>query len=418
MANNPRAAVLSIGNELLAGSTVNRNMSLIGQKLAEFGVEPEIQISVPDTASKLTEALEILSSKPGLVISTGGLGPTSDDITKKVIATFFGLKLQRDKAVEERIRRRVQSYWRDRGAGSIPASVFNQADLLSGAETVLNEVGTAPGFIIRDRKRKLVMLVLPGPPSEAMPMLDKSIEDLVKEAGLPVQSCRRILTSGLPESLVERITEEILGGTSSPLPAYCASAEGTRIYLKSGDPRILLQKARSLERKLGINLITRRAENIFEEIMLILKERGQTISTAESCTGGLLAKRITDIPGSSEVFKGTIVSYDNKIKEKILGVNRKTIRRHGAVSAECAEEMLKGARSLFDTDALVSITGIAGPGGGTKTKPVGLVFIGTSYRGKCEIRRHVFGGTREQVRERAAATAMNQLKQMILLKVR
>ncbi len=414
MANNPRTAVLSIGNELLAGSTLNRNMSLIGQKLAEFGVEPELQISVPDTASKLTEALEILCSKPGLVISTGGLGPTSDDITKKVIATFFGLKLRRDKATEERIRRRVQSYWRNRGAGSIPASVFNQADLIPGAETVPNEVGTAPGFIIRDRKRKVIVLVLPGPPSEAMPMLDRSIEDLVKEAGLPVQSCRRILTSGLPESLVERITEEILDGAPSPLPAYCASADGTRIYLKSKDSKMIEAKALALEKKLGINLITRGAENIFEEIILILKERGQTLSAAESCTGGLLAKRITDIPGSSEVFKGAIVSYDNNIKEKILGVNRKTIQKHGAVSAECAEEMLNGAKKLFNTNALVSITGIAGPGGGTKTKPVGLVFIGTSYRGKCEIRRHVFGGARGQVRERAAATAMNQLKQMIL----
>ncbi|HPN84823.1 MAG TPA: molybdopterin-binding protein, partial [Victivallales bacterium] len=253
-----RVAILTIGNELLSGSTVNSNTSLIGQALAEFGVEPEIQISVPDDGEKISEALENLAGNPGLIISTGGLGPTSDDITKKIFATAFGLRLERDKDTEKKIR----GYWAKRRRGKIPPSVFNQADLIVGAQKVDNDVGTAPGFIIRSKAKNIVLLVLPGPPSEAMPMLKKVIKRLLCEAEIETGYCCRVLSSGIAESIIEGITEQIIKGKKNLTPAYCASVEGVRIYLKSKNSDLAKKCATALEKRLGSNLIGLGAENV------------------------------------------------------------------------------------------------------------------------------------------------------------
>jgi len=410
MTDKPALSVLNIGNELLSGSTINRNLSLIGQKFAEFGIEPEIQLTVPDDPEKIAISLKILSSKPGLIVSTGGLGPTSDDLTKKVIADFFGLKLKYSKEIEKHIR----NFWKRRTKAPAPKSIFNQAEVISNAEIIKNDNGTAPAFIIRDKKRKIIMLILPGPPLEAMPILEKYIKKLIVEAELPQIHCRKIFTSGLPESIIENITKSIISKTPSIIPAYCASSEGVRIYLKSKNCKMLNQIADKLEKKLGNNKLSENANNIFEELIMILKDRMESLSIAESCTGGLISKKITDIPGASAIFKGAIVSYSNSVKNNLLNVATTTLKQFGAVSSQCAKEMLYGTKEIFKTDAAISVTGIAGPDGGTKTKPIGLVFIGTNYKNKSEIRKYNFNGSREQIRERATAAAINQLKDLLL----
>ncbi len=404
-----RVAILNIGNELLSGTTINKNMGLIGQCLSEFGIEAEIQISVPDNGKNISSALRVLTASPGLIISTGGLGPTSDDITKNVFANFFKLKIKRDKSIECELRKS----WEKRRRGKIPSSIFRQADILIGTQVVLNDVGTAPGFIIRSPEKKIILLVLPGPPLEAIPMLKKVIGELIHESELGKGYCRRILSSGLPESSIESITENILNGFNGVVPAYCASSEGVKIYLKSKNAPSLEKCAKKIERKLGTNLIGHASENIFEEIIAILRERNEKLSLAESCTGGLIAKKITDISGSSEVFEGGIVAYSDSIKQKLLNLPKSTLEKYGAVSEKTALGMLKGLEKIFKTAGAISITGIAGPKGGSATKPLGLVFIGTLYKGKCEIRKYLLSGGREQIRERATALAIKQLKNLI-----
>jgi nicotinamide-nucleotide amidase len=401
-------SVLSIGNELLRGSTVNTNLSLIGKKLASFGFEPKIQTAVPDNADDISEALNFMMRNCGLIISTGGLGPTSDDITKKTFADFFGLTLERDIKTAERVR----GFWKKRGKTRIPETVFNQADLIKGAEVIDNEVGTAPGFIIRNKKRKTILMVLPGPPAEMLPMLDEKISSLIKEMDFEKQRCVEILSSGISESLVEEMTVRAIGGEKI-LPAYCASAEGVRIYLKSKSLSKINAARSILEKKLGQNLISRGAKTVEEEIIDTLRKRKQTLSVAESCTGGMIGGKITDIPGASDVFNGGIIAYSNNIKTQMLGVRGETLKKHGAVSEKCAREMICGLKKVFSTSAAVSITGIAGPGGSSPSKPVGLVFIGTEYNGKIEIRKYIFSGNREMIRRRAVSSALNQLKKIL-----
>lgn len=403
-----RVSILNIGNELLRGSTLNGNLSLIGQKLLSLGVEADLQITVPDKPAKIANALRILSSESGLIISTGGLGPTSDDLTKQTIAEFFSLRLVYSKKIEEKIR----SFWRKRRKGKIPQSVFSQAYIIEGTEVIDNDFGTAPGFIIRDKKRSVVMMVLPGPPSEAIPMLDAKIAKIIDEMNFPRSYLRTFFSFGLPESIVEEITKKTIPDSKIEL-AYCASIDGTRIYLKSDNLSKLEIYTKKLQNNLGDYILSKNAKNIFEEILLILKERSEKISIAESCTGGLISKRITDIPGSSEVFLGGIVSYANFAKEKLLSVKKFTLQKYGAVSCQTAKEMLKAVKLLFDSEAAISVTGIAGPQGGTKSKPVGLVFIGATYKNKSQISKYIFTGSRGQIREKAAVSAMNQLKKLI-----
>jgi nicotinamide-nucleotide amidase len=255
-------------------------------------------------------------------------------------------------------------------------------------------------------------MVLPGPPAEMLPMLDEKISPLIKDLNFEKQNCVEILSSGISESLVEEMTVRAIGGEKI-LPAYCASAEGVRIYLKSKSLSKINAARSILEKKLGQNLISGGAKTVEEEIIDTLRKRKQTLSAAESCTGGMLGSKITDIPGASDVFNGGIIAYSNNIKTRILGVSEETLKKYGAVSEKCVEEMTRGLKKTFRTDALVSITGIAGPGGSSPPKPVGLVFIGTGYNGKIEIKKYIFSGNREMIRRRAVSSALNQLKKIL-----
>jgi nicotinamide-nucleotide amidase len=317
---------------------------------------------------------------------------------------------------DKKIERKIRSLWKLKGRGKIPESVFNQAEVFEGknVEILQNDCGTAPGFIINSDEKKICFIVLPGPPAEAMPMLRKNLDKILKN--LPIQKvfCRQVLCSGLPESTVEEITVRVLKDNKDVVPAYCASVESVKIFLKSSCPVKLDSVFKELENKLGRYVLSHNTACLEEEIIKILKEKGESLSVAESCTGGMLGEKITNVPGASDVFKGGIIAYSNEIKTRFLGIETTVIKRSGAVSKECAEAMLIGVKKQFKTDAAISITGIAGPGGGSRSKPVGLVFIGTSYIKKTEIIKFLFNGDRNLIRHRAVSAALNLLKKIIL----
>ena len=403
-----KVGVLCIGDELLKGAVVNTNLAYMGQRLLEIGVMPELCLEVPDEPHEVVSALQYALNHADFIITSGGLGPTADDLTKQAIADYLNLPLELDPEAEKAVRARWDSLKR----GSLPLNFLNQAYIPHGAEALLNSFGSAPGIsIVTADSKRIVML--PGPPSELHPMFDTQLLPILK-----ARLDRRIYTrlfhiSGVPESRVEERTIPILQANPGLSAAYCAAPEFVKLFLKTADPDCLRQAEAMVRAEFAAELLRDSSRTVAEEVILLLKERGCSLSLAESCTGGLIAKLLTDVPGSSEVFFGGVVSYANRAKCDLLGVSEKTLARKGAVSAECAGEMLRGAAEKFHTDCAIAITGIAGPDGGTPEKPVGLVYVGVRCQKQSLVREYRFRGSRGQVRERAAAVALNTLRRML-----
>ena len=374
------AEILCVGTELLLGDIVNTNAAFLSTRLADLGINVYRHTVVGDNPDRLRRALLSALEESDLVITSGGLGPTYDDLTKETVASVFGKKLY----LHERSLERIERYFAETGR-VMTDNNRKQAMMPEGAVVFDNDYGTAPSLAIFDEERNKTVVMLPGPPNELIPIFNERVVPYLNERSHKVLLSKNVNIFGMGESAVETALEGLMQSASNPTVApYCkegevrlrvtASAEDTKTAGKMCDEVI----AKICETEVGNFVYGVDAETLERAVVLRLKQKGATLATAESCTGGLIAKRITDVSGASEVFLGGCVTYTNGAKMKLVGVSEKTLDEFDAVSAETAAEMARGARLALGADIGVSATGFAGPGGGTEDKPVGTVFVGVS----------------------------------------
>jgi nicotinamide-nucleotide amidase len=370
------ASVMTVGTEILIGHILDTNSQFIGNVLTGIGIRVVLKCSVGDERDEILEMLEYAHAKSDLVLITGGLGPTSDDITKKCLSEFFGSPMIMNPAALHQ----VEAYFSRRG---IPLTDINrkQAEMPQLAEVILNEMGTAPGMWFENKKK--VVISMPGVPHEMHHMLNsKVIPEIKKRYQTPMILHKMVMTAGIGESWLS----EKIAGWERNLPehislAYLPGYGQVRLRLTgtSQDPVILQEEldkeVAELEKVIPEYVYGKDGITLEERIGEILRERNETLSIAESCTGGYIGHLLTTIPGSSAYFKGGIIAYDNNVKTGQLGVSATTLLEHGAVSEETVMEMAEGCRKLFRTNYALSTSGIAGPGGGTPEKPVGTIWM-------------------------------------------
>lgn len=413
-AEETRIAILCVGDELLKGATVNTNLAAIGRRLLAMGVVPVAAMEVPDTEHGIVSGLETLLSQAEIVVTTGGLGPTADDATKEYVARRLGLRLEEDGEAALGIQR----YWRMRHPHEeIPHRAYNQALVPQGAIVLPNECGTAPGLILEHQSLEgaddRTIILLPGPPGEMKPMFDRVVAPYLRERLTNRLSACELRIAGLGESVVEDRMLPELARTPSLSAAYCASPQCVRLFLTSPRADVMPGAVAAVRRIFADELIGDESEDLADELIRMFRARRLTLAVAESCTGGLLAKLLTDRPGASDVFAGGVVSYSNEVKKSLLHVSEEVLARCGAVSQETARAMLDGLAEAIPSDAAIALTGIAGPGGATVEKPVGLVYAGVRFQTQTEIMELRLRGSRAQIRERACAEAMFRLRKLV-----
>jgi nicotinamide-nucleotide amidase len=406
--------LVTIGTELLLGLTVDTNGAEIARTLAAQGVRVTRRVSVADRADAIGAAVSEALRRTGAVLTTGGLGPTRDDISKKVVAELFQAPLDFDEQVWANLLERFARL------GRAPvASNRSQAEVPRGATVLRNRWGTAPGLWLEGAAGLAIML--PGVPHEMRRLLQQEVVPrLAARGGGRVIRSLVVRTSGIPESsLAERLGE--IEEDIAPLSlAYLPGLEGVDLRLSAwdlepGDADQRLRTAADILRARAGDWVYGENESDLAELVLDrARSQGVHLAVAESCTGGLLGARITDVPGSSEVFLGGVIAYADALKTELLGVPADMIAEHGAVSEPVARAMAEGAVDRFDVTAALSVTGIAGPGGGSPAKPVGTVWFGCALRGRVETRRVLFAGTRHEIRARAAQAALMMLYRGLL----
>jgi nicotinamide-nucleotide amidase len=414
--------LITIGDELLLGFTIDTNAAHISRTLAEAGVEIVRRTTVGDDPARIATAVREALDRTGAVITTGGLGPTSDDLTKPSIAKIFGREMRLDEDIAAALEKR----WRARFPNAnFPATNRTQAEIPEGARILNNRHGTAPGIWLEDEKGRWVAM-MPGVPREMRGMLADELLPAIKARSKgtdTVVHSGTLRTTGIAESAIaELLGPNFLGepGTelgSLPL-AYLPGVAGVdlRVTVK-GLPRarsedLIKQAIMKLRARVSAYAYGEDDTDLAAVVLDKLRSAGFKLAVAESCTGGMLGERITNIPGSSDVFLGGVIAYDNEVKVEALGVRREDIERHGAVSEEVALQMAAGIRNKMGADIGVAVTGIAGPGGGTPDKPVGLVWI--SVQGsEAKARRFHVGGDRAEIRQRAAQAALEMVRRTL-----
>jgi nicotinamide-nucleotide amidase len=407
-----RAAILVTGDEILRGRIQERNAGLIARSLEPRGVEVERVAVVGDDLDGLVQALrELLSGPADLVCTTGGLGPTHDDLTMEAVARATGRRLVVDAGALAMVEARHAGIAVD--AATRQAVQEKQASLPGGA-VVLPPAGTAPGCLLEHDGR--VVVVLPGPPWELEAMWEAALEEpalaaLIARAGHPHERVLRLYM--VPESRVVEIVADLDADIWDRLHVgICARDAELEVTVRSalGD----VWAADALEERLGAALgdalYSRDDTSVDEVVARALLAAGQSVAVAESCTGGGLGERLTDRPGSSAYMLGGVISYHDDVKRSVLGVDPEVIRRDGAVSGECARQMAEGVRRLVGSDWALSVTGIAGPGGGTPDKPVGLVYVGRAGPDGAVVEEHRLRGDRARIRQRSVAVALHLLR--------
>ena len=410
-----RAEIIIVGEEILSGQTIDSNSAYIARKLANVGIEVVHKTTVGDRHDDMTEAIKTAWNRSAVTIMTGGLGPTTDDVTKNAICTAF----DRNLVLQDEILRKLEDLFRTRNM-KMPAMAQSQALQPQGADLINNPVGTAPGIVFQDSER--FFAALPGVPAEMEAIIDQSIIPyLSKRPGRNHIVLRRIRTIGITETGIAELITDLEPTSDKVRLAYLPSYKGVdlRVTAISANESEAVESADSLAKaitsRIGDYVFTNTDESLPEIVGKLLRAKGKTVATAESCTGGLIAKMLTDLAGSSDYFRGSVVSYANDVKEKVLKVPREMLIAKGAVSHEVAEAMASGVLTLADTDYAISVTGVAGPGGGTAEKPVGLVFVGYADKsGKVSSEQLKLFGTRERIRERSAMMALDILRRKLL----
>ena len=409
--------VVTIGDELLLGYTIDTNAAHLARTLAGEGVEISRRTTVGDSADAIATAVREGLDRAGAVITTGGLGPTSDDLTKPAIAALFGRGMALDEEhlawMEERFAR---VFWRP-----MPAANRQQAMLPEGARKLRNNHGSAPGIWLEDATGRWVAM-LPGVPREMRGMLADTLVPLIRERlgdDRRVVRSRTLRTTGVGESFIADRVSSIEEGIGDVDLAYLPNAEGTdlRLTVRGAKPddadRRLAASAERLRHVVGDAMYGEDGADLAAVVLELCRERGHTIGVAESCTGGLLGARLTTIPGSSDVVLGGVIAYSNALKTSLLGVPDALLAEHGAVSEPVVRSMASGCRTATGATIGISITGIAGPGGGTDEKPVGTVWIASDLDGAVEARCLRLIGDRTEVRQRAAQAAMEMVRRRL-----
>jgi nicotinamide-nucleotide amidase len=400
------AELITTGAELLNGSVTNGHARVLGDMLGRLGIKLVRDITVVDDASLMADSMVMARRRSKLVFITGGLGPTEDDITCEVLSTVLDRPLEVSKFALDDINRRYPQKHHLGDAGR-----QKQSTIVSGAEVMPNPVGVAPGQRIVDGDTTII--VLPGPPPEFIALMETAVLSwLAKEyCHGQVPQERVIMLSGMGESEIVRTLKEQAVNLEKVDIAYCASPGRIEFRMTSAseDEERLNEVFNDVVAIFEPHIFATHRSALEETIGQLLIQKGQKVAVAESCTGGLLGGRISAVPGSSGYFSGGIISYSNDVKMALLGVKQKTLEAHGAVSEEVAREMAEGARSVLRTDFGISITGIAGPGGETPDKPVGLVYIALATPNGTEVMRNTFRGNRGMVREFAVQRALGML---------
>ena len=417
------AEILCVGTELLLGDIVNTNAAHLARRLAELGIGVYHQSVVGDHPGRLSEALALALSRADLVITSGGLGPTYDDLTRETVAEAFGLPLQKDEAILAHIR----DHFARTGRIMTPNNE-RQAMVPRGATVLENPQGTAPGLIVTDEANNKTVILLPGPPRELIPMFDELAMPYLKARTDRVLFSLNVHIFGMGESTVETILRDMMIEGKNPTVApYCTAGEvRLRITAQAEDEQTARDMCRRtlgsiMQSEVGAHvyavLPSTEGEATPESVVVgELRRQKRTVATAESCTGGLIAKRLTDIPGSSEAVVGGFVTYTNEMKVRLLDVNPETIEQYTELSEQTAAEMARGARLITGADIGVSTTGLAGPGGGSDECPVGTVFIGISTSQGEQVKRLSLSPNRKRdyIRTVAASHALDMIRRLLL----
>lgn len=412
------AEILSIGDELLIGQVINTNASYISEQLNAIGVDVTHVTTVGDNAAQLRKSIDRAWKEHDIVIATGGLGPTHDDISKHIVAKYFKKALKVDPISLKRVQARFKLF----GYARMPDANISQAMVPEGFLALANDQGTAPGLWYHSKGKTFV--ILPGVPHEMKHLMQTQVIKRVKKIYSKrlgnVIIHQTLLTTGMGESLLaEKIgdVKELLeaGATLAFLPK--TSGVRLRISVRNPNERTANAMLARIEKKIrsrARDVIFGTNDDTLEgAVVALLTKRGETLSAAESCTGGMLAMKITSISGASAVFPGSVVTYANGAKVNELGVPASLIKKHGTVSSECACAMAEGARKKFKTTYALAITGISGPTGGTTEKPVGTVYVALSMKGKTIVKLHHFAGERQLIRERSSDAALEMLRREI-----
>ena len=413
-----KVEIITIGDELLLGFTTDTNAAYLARSLASHGVEVVRRATVGDDADAIAAAVQEALERTGAVITTGGLGPTADDMTKPAIAAVFGRRLELREDIVAMIEERFRSYG---FKGPVPVSNRQQALVPEGARVLENRHGSAPGIWLEDERHRWVAM-LPGVPREMRGMThDVLIPELRARVGAirGVVGSRTIRCIGISEShLADLLGDRARAVRGLPV-AYIPSVAGIDLRLTtrgmSSDESAALLDAAGAELKsvVGEHVYGEDETDLAEVVLQLSRNRGLRLAVAESCTGGMLGARLTAIPGSSDVFVGGVVAYDDDVKVTLLGVDPSIIRAHGAVSEQTARAMVAGVRRAMNAQIGIAITGIAGPGGGTAEKPVGLVWTVADLEGQVRASHRIYPGNREEIRQRAVQVALDLVRRML-----
>ncbi len=408
-----KAEIITVGTEILLGDILNTNCRYLSRELAAMGIEMYYQITVGDNEERLLKTLEESLNRSDIVICTGGLGPTEDDITKEVCAKYFGYKLELHKPSLDAVIERFKHMNR------VPTkNNEKQAYFPKEAYILKNDNGTAPGCIMEKEGKMIV--VLPGPPKEMESMFENYVKPYLSKLTDDVIESEVLRIIGVGESKVENDILDIIDSQTNPtIATYAKGYECTlRITAKAKSveeaKELIKPMSDEMKRRFGQSLYATGETSIEEVVAKMLVENNLKIAVAESCTGGMVSASLINYPGISSVFMEGCVTYSNEAKMKSLGVKKETLDVYGAVSDNCAKEMASGVAARYNTNVGIATTGIAGPGGGTDEKPVGLVYFGIYINGKVITKKYVFNGDRQGVRERATRTILNDLRLELL----
>lgn len=410
------AEILSVGTELLMGQIANTDAQFISKRLGELGISIYRQCTVGDNPARVLESIRESLSRSDIVITTGGLGPTEDDLTKEMVAEYFGLEMELHQPSLDAL-----TGYMERSGRKMTPNNLKQAYFPKGAIVMPNLCGTAPGCIVE--KDGKAVAVLPGPPRELKDMFDRQLAPyLEKRSGVSIKS-KFLKIFGLGESNVETMLLDLFHNENPTLALYCGPGEVTarvtaRVAAGEDADALIKPVCEEIIRRVGDAFYGYGMElSMAEAVLEKLVSRGETVTFAESCTGGLLAGEMVSCAGASAALKQSVVTYANEAKERILGVKPETLENFGAVSEECAREMALGALNASGADWAVSVTGIAGPDGGTPEKPVGTVWIGVAHEGKARAKRFGFrSGDRQWIRTLSVVNALNMLRMAIIEK--
>lgn len=407
--------LVSVGTEILLGNIVNTNASYLANKCASLGLSMYNQSVVGDNEERLNDTIKTAVSRSDIVIITGGLGPTQDDLTKETVAKHMGYEL----VMDAHTKKRIEEYFKNSIYKVIPENNWKQAVVPRGAKVVDNNNGMAPGLIME--KNGKIVIMLPGPPNELYPMFENDIYPYLASLNDTTIYSETVKISAVGESQVEdRLLDLINKQTNPTIATYAKTSEvHVRLTAKATNEdeckKLIEPIKNEILERFGSDVLTcNEQETMQDKLVSMLKAKNYTITTAESCTGGKIMEKLISVSGASTVIDAGFVTYSEQAKCKFADVNMETINKYSVVSEEVAYEMAEGVAKKNNTNASIAVTGIAGPCGGTEDKPVGLVYIGCYLNGKVNVRKLTLKGNREKVREQATYHAMNTLRKMLL----